>query len=133
LSAFGKPEAEFRRTVQTRRYPRIRDLRKSILCVDGRQRLAAARREFGKKSWWTAKLYSNLSHPKRFSFQTKYSDSEIYWHFRNHNQSNETDPVKGLNFELSPSKERILKSLLKVVPGEICGNRERIRGTIVNE
>lgn len=48
LIALGLSEDKFRSTVQTGRYPRVR-LRKRIVCLDGRQRIAAARGMFGKE------------------------------------------------------------------------------------
>ena len=56
LVACGLAEDQLRSTVQTGKYPRVR-LRKRIICLDGRQRIAAARGKFGKKFWWPVKLY----------------------------------------------------------------------------
>ncbi|KAF3768216.1 hypothetical protein M406DRAFT_75517 [Cryphonectria parasitica EP155] len=43
-------------TVRSGKYPKAH-IRDRILCLDGKQRVAAARRIFGKDSWWTVKLY----------------------------------------------------------------------------
>ncbi|KAI2604647.1 hypothetical protein GGR54DRAFT_448584 [Hypoxylon sp. NC1633] len=131
LSALGMSEDEFRRIVQARRYPRLRGLRRSILCLDGRQRLAAAREKFGNKFWWTVRLYSS-ARARRFSHRTTDADGEIYWNVRRHDQRNESDVVRDLYFELSPGKERILKFLLKEMPGQVPGQVVFVHQDIVD-
>lgn len=47
---------QLRATIPRREFPRVR-LNGQILCLDGRHRLAAAKRAFGKGVWWPVKLY----------------------------------------------------------------------------
>jgi hypothetical protein len=130
LSALGKSEDEFHRTIQSRKYPRLRGLRKFILCFEGRQRIAAAWQTFGKTFWWTVKLYIDTS-CQQFSHETKYPDGEIYWNVRNHRQRREIDRIPGWRFELSSSKDRILRALLKEIPSQIPGQPTLVHKAIV--
>ncbi|KAI1207658.1 uncharacterized protein F4807DRAFT_469168 [Annulohypoxylon truncatum] len=110
LIALGISEAQFRSTAGTGRYPRVR-LRKRIVCLDGRQRIAAARGKFGKRFWWPVKLYRDARVP-RFSHQTKYPDGEICWHlFRL--ALGKPDLGGDWRSELSRSKKKILNLLLR--------------------
>ncbi len=110
LTALGLSEDNFRSTLQTGRYPRVR-LRKRIICLDGRQRIAAARGKFGKKFWWPVKLYRDPSAP-RFSHETKYPDGEICWHlFRL--ALGKADLGGDWRAELTKSKKKILNLLLR--------------------
>ncbi|KAI3339064.1 hypothetical protein F4824DRAFT_70186 [Ustulina deusta] len=110
LIALGLSEDNFRSTVQTGKYPRVR-LRKRIVCLDGRQRIAAARGKFGKRFWWPVKLYRD-PHVSRFSHQTKYPDGEICWHlFRL--ALGKPDLGGDWRSELSKSKKKILNLLLR--------------------
>ncbi|KAH8156302.1 hypothetical protein CIB48_g11946 [Xylaria polymorpha] len=106
----SRPEENFRSTVQTGKYPRVR-LRKRIVCLDGRQRIAAARGKFGKRFWWPVKLYRD-PHVSRFLHQTKYPDGEICWHlFRL--ALGKPDLGGDWRSELSKSKKKILNLLLR--------------------
>ncbi|KAI1464283.1 uncharacterized protein F4812DRAFT_205785 [Daldinia caldariorum] len=110
LIALGLPEEKLRATVQTGQYPRVR-LRKRIVCLDGRQRIAAARGEFGRRFWWPVKLYRH-ARIARFSYQTKYPDGEICWHlFRL--ALGKPDLGGDWRSELSKSKKKILNLLLR--------------------
>lgn len=56
-SAIGVSDDGVRRKLRSQPPPRI-DLRRCIICVDGRQRVAAAKRRYGTRApWWTVKLY----------------------------------------------------------------------------
>ncbi|KAI8626618.1 hypothetical protein F5Y19DRAFT_446352 [Xylariaceae sp. FL1651] len=115
LIALGLSEDSFRSTVQTGKYPRVR-LRKRIICLDGRQRIAAARGKFGTRFWWPVKLYRD-PRVSRFSHQTKYSDGEICWHlFRL--ALGKPDLGGDWRSELSKSKKKILNLLLRRENGE---------------
>ena len=120
LLALSYSEDELRNTVQTGKYPQL-PIRECILCLDGRQRIAAARRRFGTDFWWPVKLYRNRN-VKTLSRQTKHTDGDICWrilqfHFEN------TELTEDWRFELSPSKRKNLNQLLQtedrdgVVPG----------------
>ena len=119
LLALRYSEDELRNTVQTGKYPQL-PIRECILCLDGRQRIAAARRRFGTDFWWPVKLYRNRN-VKTLSRQTKHTDGDICWrilrfHFEN------TELTEDWRFELSPSKRKNLNQLLQterdgVVPG----------------
>ena len=56
LARLNCTEDQFRSTIHRREFPRVR-LDGRILCLDGRHRLAAAKRAFGKGVWWPVKLY----------------------------------------------------------------------------
>jgi hypothetical protein len=45
-----------RKTVVDGKHPRVR-LSPCILCIDGKQRIAAAKARYGEKYWWTVKLF----------------------------------------------------------------------------
>lgn len=110
LTACGLSEDELRSTVKTGKHPRVR-LRKRIVCLDGRQRIAAARAKFGKKFWWPVKLYRD-PRVSRFSHQTKYPDGEICWHlFRL--ALGKADLGGDWRSELTQSKKKILNLLLR--------------------
>jgi hypothetical protein len=110
-----------RATVLTRQYPRLR-LRKAILCLDGRQRTAAARRLYGKSFWWTVKLYARRV--VYLTTETKRTPGEIYWNVRRHEKENELGLAAWWRLQLSSSMQRILSLLLRVVPGVGMRNRE---------
>lgn len=56
MSVLGMSQSKFRDTVRWATYPKAY-LQSCILCLDGKQRIAAARKVFGKMSWWTVRLY----------------------------------------------------------------------------
>jgi hypothetical protein len=56
LSTLHRSPEALRRTVWEGNPPRIA-LNNRIVCVDGRQRIAAARRLYGSRFWWTVKLF----------------------------------------------------------------------------
>ncbi|KAH8744768.1 hypothetical protein F5883DRAFT_376209, partial [Diaporthe sp. PMI_573] len=116
LIALGLSEGKFRNTVRTGMYPRVR-LRKRIVCLDGRQRIAAARVKFGSKFWWPVKLYRD-PHVSRSSHQTRYPDGEICWHmFRL--ALGRPDLGGDWTSELTKSKRKILNLLLRREDGEL--------------
>ncbi|KAK3693494.1 hypothetical protein B0T22DRAFT_505337 [Podospora appendiculata] len=86
LLALSSSEAYLRNTVHTGKYPQL-PIRECILCLDGQQRIAAARRRFGTDFWWPVKLYRNRN-VTTLSRQTKHPDGDICWrilqfHFEN--------------------------------------------------
>lgn len=110
LIALGLSEDKLRNAAQTGKYPRVR-LRKRIVCLDGRQRIAAARGKFSKDFWWPVKLFRD-SHVSRFSHQTRYPDGEICWHmFRL--ALGRPDLGGDWTSELTKSKRKILNLLLR--------------------
>jgi hypothetical protein len=56
LSTLGLSYRKLRDTVHWAKYPKAY-LRDSIICIDGNQRIGAARRLSGENSWWTVRLY----------------------------------------------------------------------------
>lgn len=108
--ALSTSEAELRNTVHTGRYPQL-PIRECILCLDGRQRIAAARRRFGTDFWWPVKIYRNRN-VTTLSRQTKHPDGDICWrilqfHFEN------TELTEDWRFELSPCKRKNINQLLQ--------------------
>ncbi|KAK4107446.1 hypothetical protein N656DRAFT_802634 [Canariomyces notabilis] len=116
LLALGISEAELRSTIQTGKYPLV-PLRRCILCLDGRQRTAAARRRFGKNFYWPVKLYRNPN-VSIFSRQTKYPDGEICYHIFSF-ELGKTDKAESWRLELSEDKEKILNLLLRKENGKL--------------
>lgn len=109
LTSLGLSEDKLRSTAHTGNYPRVR-LRKRIVCLDGRQRIAAARGRFGKDFWWPVKLFRN-PHVSRSCHQTQYPDGEICWHmFRL--ALGRPDLGGDWTSELTKSKRKILNLLL---------------------
>lgn len=56
LSALGFSYRKLQDTVWRGKYPKA-CIRGGILCIDGKQRICAARKLFGEHSWWTVRLY----------------------------------------------------------------------------
>lgn len=56
LSKLKLSLTNLRTTVTNGKYPRVW-LQPCILCIDGKQRIAAAKAKFGEKYWWTVRLF----------------------------------------------------------------------------
>ncbi|KAM5348928.1 hypothetical protein ACJ41O_008751 [Fusarium nematophilum] len=117
-------ERVFRRT----RHPKVW-LPPCILCIDGKQRIAAAKARFGEKYWWTVRLFyckdgfqRDLvnSRALRSSHQAAKSDGDIYRFLRVEQRANRPTAAQALRLQLSPCKEKILNQLLRREPPEGC-------------
>ena len=56
LSKLQVSLTNFRKTITSGKHPKVR-LPSCILCIDGTQRIAAAKARYGEKYWWTVRLF----------------------------------------------------------------------------
>ncbi|KAI3326657.1 hypothetical protein HD806DRAFT_532293 [Xylariaceae sp. AK1471] len=111
LATLNFTQEQLHSTIYQGDYPLVH-LKKEIICLDGRHRLAAARKVFGDKVWWPVKLYSTPLGPSSFH-QTTYADGEIYRSLRLCQRANQDLLAREWMVQLSPSKQAILRLLFK--------------------
>ena len=133
LATLGTTKGRLADTIQSGNYPFI--TKHHIACLDGRHRLAAAKRK--PFSCWVVKLLCvngkwvdfplklNLLASRlaseiqdevdRFSHETHYSDAEVYRLVQKHIAAKDEQRAAEVRARLSPPKEMSLKCLLKNV------------------
>ncbi|KAK1980494.1 hypothetical protein LZ30DRAFT_594656, partial [Colletotrichum cereale] len=124
LSTLQIPLDALRSTIRNGTYPKVL-LQHCILCMDGKQRIAAAEKKFGSEYWWTVRLYFAEGRytralgdirRTRTLHQSQESDGDIYRDLRGEQLANRLRTAQELRVQLSPCKEKILNQLLKRQP-----------------